>query len=116
NTTCSNALPNIGSRAYRSSCRGDSRAANSCSATRIEVIKTESDKSTPTIPIIPTVSARPCQKVRDVVFQILFKERSMTENTHEPAQTTMMTQLMIMPVLTEESDRIVSRRNFADAG
>jgi len=65
---------------------------------------------------MPTVSARPCQKARAVVCQIRFNDLSTTEKTHDPAQKTMITQLMIRPVLTEESERTVSRKNLAEAG
>ena len=65
---------------------------------------------------IPSVSARPCQNVRDVVPQIRFSARSTIEKTHEPAQSTMTTHVTMTPVPTDESDRIVSRKNFEEAG
>src|SRR6185312_8951593 len=84
--------------------------------TSTEVIKTETARMTPTIPIMPIVIARPCQNARAVVLQILLSERSMTEKTHDPAQKTITMQLMITPVLSEERERTVSRRNLAEAG
>jgi hypothetical protein len=62
-----------------------------------DVTNTDNESSKPTIPTMPTVSARPCQNVLDVAPQIRFKARSITANTHEPAQKTTTMQVMIAP-------------------
>ena len=67
-------------------------------------------------PIIPIVSARPCQNVREVAPQIRFSARSITANTQEPAHKTTMKQLMSTPGPTEENERIVSLQEIARTG
>lgn len=113
---CQKTLLTESSMGYLANWRGEILPATSRSATAHDVISTETESSTPTIPIIPIVIARPCQNVRDIVPQILFNARSSTEKTHDPAQSTTMTQVIIIPVPTEERDRTVSRRKLLDPG
>ncbi len=87
-----------------------------CSATRIEVRKTETVSSSPTAPIMPSVSARPCRNARGRVPQMRLSARSMTAKTHEPAHSVTTMQLMMTPVPTLESERTVARRNSPEPG
>src|SRR5687767_4329226 len=115
-TICQKTLPTVNNIGYLASWRGDSRPAISRRATTTDVIRTDSDNNAPTIPIMPTVNARPCQNVRDVAPQMRLSARSITAKTHEPAQITTTTQVMITPVPTDESERTVSRRNLPEPG
>jgi hypothetical protein len=58
---------------------------------------TENESNNPTSATIPSVRARPCQKVRELAAQIRFNARSITANTQEPAQKTSTTQVAIAP-------------------
>src|SRR5215213_2711970 len=51
----------------------------------MDVRKTERMSSTPTAPIMPSVSARPWRNVRGRVPQMRLSARSMTAKTYEPA-------------------------------
>src|ERR1044072_3739627 len=83
-------------------------------ATSREVKSTESDSNKPTIPTMPSVIARPCQKVRETAPQIRLSARSITAKTQEPAQNTSTTHVTIAPTLSSENCPIVSRKNLLD--
>ena len=115
-TTCQKTLPKVASQAQRSSWRGESRPASCWTATSSDVTSTETVSSSPTTPIMPSVSARPCRNAREVVFQMRLSARSTTAKTHEPAQSTTTTQVMMTPVPKSESERIVVSRNSPEPG
>src|SRR6185503_17999689 len=115
-TPCQKTLPAEFSSVYCATWRGESLSAISRSRSTTEVSNTEKASSIPTIPIMPIVSARPCQNARAVVCQILFSARSMTAKTHEPAQSVTIKHVMRAPVPTEDIERIVSRRNLPEPG
>src|SRR6266436_493618 len=113
---CQKTLPTASRIGYLAIWRGENLPAISRNATNHEVISTETDNSTPTMPIIPIVIARPCQNVLEIVPQIRFNACSSTEKTQEPAHSTTITQVIIIPVPTDDRERTVSRKKLLDPG
>ena len=70
----------------------------------------------PTAPIMPSVSARPCMKPRGRVPQMRLSARSMTAKTHDPAHSVTTMALMSRPSRPPASDLIVARRNSPEPG
>src|SRR5918912_2683041 len=108
---CQKTLPKVVSHDAR-----PNLPANCCRLTSMEVTGTETVSSSPTMPIMPRVSARPCRNAREVVFQIRLSARSTTAKTHEPAQSTTTMQVMMTPTPKSERELIVDSRNSPEPG